>query len=176
MIKGERKLPIDFGWLVKAAAAFSSFFIIVALLFSFLMPKEASLKVTNKSWERCIEIQEYKTIRESDWSVPAGGRVAYTQDEEHHKDKVINHYKTVSVEESERYISDYEKGVIGYRDLGNGSFDEITKKQPVYDIRYWTEEKQEPVYEYIPVCQTKYYYDIECWVHKCYEKTSGSVR
>ena len=170
----KRKLPIDFGWLIKLTVVFSYFFIVIALLFSFIMPKEASLKVTDKSWERSIEVQEYKTIRENDWSVPTGGRVAYTQDEVHHKDKVIDHYKTVTVEESERYISGYDEVVTGYRDLGNGSFDEITENQPVYDIRYWTEEKQEPVYEYIPVYQTKYYYDIDRWVHKGYEKTSGS--
>lgn len=92
----------------------------------------------------------------------------------HHYNNVLDHYETVTEQKSERYISHYETVVTGHRDLGNGYFEEITSQQPVYDTRYWTETKEEPVYRQEPVKQTKYYYDIEKWVHKCYEKTSGS--
>lgn len=169
-----RKRSFNFGWIAKLGAMFLPIVLVFALLFNFILPKEISLTVTNKTWERSIEIEEYKTVREDGWSVPNGGRVVYTKEEVHHYNRVLDHYETVTEQKSERYISHYETVVTGHRDLGNGYFEEITSQKPVYDTRYWTETKEEPVYRQEPVEQTKYYYDIEKWVHKCYEKTSGN--
>lgn len=151
------------------------FLLIVGFLIHLAIPKESTLYVNDKSWERNIEIQEYKTVQENDWYVPQGGRVTYTRNEIHHYEKVFDHYETVTEEKSERYVSGYETVVTGHRDLGNGYFEEITSQQPVYDTRYWTETRQEPVYRNEPVYRTKYYYDIERWVHKSWKKTSGGT-
>lgn len=140
---------------------------------NFFIPKEQSLVVTETNWERVIEIQEYKTVKESDWSVPNGGRLYDTRSEIHHYDQVVDHYETVEEQKSEQYISGYESVVTGTRDLGNGYFEEITENRPVYSTRYWTETHEEPVYKSVPVYQTKYYYEIERWVHKENEKTNG---
>lgn len=149
------------------------FLLLIGFLIHLAIPKESTLYVNGKSWERSVEVQEYKTVQENDWYVPDGGRVTHTRDEIHHYDKVLDHYETITEQKSERYVSGYETVVTGHRDLGNGYFEEITSQQPVYDTRYWTETKQEPVYRKEPVYQTKYYYDIERWVHKSWETTSG---
>ena len=145
---------------------------LIALMVNFFIPKEQSLVVTETNWERVIEIQEYKTVKESDWSVPNGGRLYDTRSEIHHYDQVVDHYETVEEQKSEQYISGYESVVTGTRDLGNGYFEEITENRPVYSTRYWTETHEEPVYKSVPVYQTKYYYEIERWVHKENEKTN----
>lgn len=159
----------------KMALIFFPILMIAWLLIGLAMPKETTLHVLDKTWERTIEVEEYKTVSESDWYLPSGGRLSYTRREIHHYDKVIDHYKTVTEQKSESYISGYETVVTGHRDLGNGYFEEITSERPVYDTRYWTETKEEPVYRDEPVYQTKYYYDIERWVHKTNVKASGAA-
>jgi hypothetical protein len=64
----------------------------------------------------------------------------------------------------------YDTKVVGYRDLGNGQFEEITEQVPVYG----TEEYQEAVYISVPVYETKYYYEIQRWIHGRYVKSSGT--
>lgn len=158
----------------KAVLVLVPVLIVLALIYSFI-PKQTELHVLDKAWEREVEIQEYKTVREDNWSVPSGGRIVYTQKEIHHYNQVIDHYETVTEEKSERYISGYRTVVTGHRDLGNGNFEEITSEEPIYDTRTWTETREEPVYVSIPVYETKYYYDIERWVHKEWLKTSGTT-
>ena len=57
--------------------------------------------------------------------------------------------------------------------LGNGHFEEITSQRPVYRTETRTETYEEPVYRQDPVYATKYYYEIERWLHKENLKTSG---
>jgi len=156
------------------AAALTAILLVCGLVWLFT-PKETVLKIQDKAWERSIEIEEYKTVRESDWHIPSGGRLAYTKSEIHHYDQVLDHYETVTEQKSERYISGYETVVTGHRDLGNGYFEEITSQQPIYDTRYWTETHEEPVYVSVPRYRDKYYYDIERWVHKTWKKSSGTT-
>ena len=84
-------------------------------------------------------------------------------------------------------ISHYETIVTGYRDLGNGYFEEMTSSQPVYETEYYTESHQEPVYTtetyietheepvyvQVPEYRTKYYYEIERWFDSRTVDTSG---
>lgn len=132
-------------------------------------PKERYITVTDMYWARSIEIEEYRTVRESDWSVPNGGRVQYTQQEIHHHETVLDHYETVT--KSRQVITGSHEEVSGYRDLGNGYFEEITRTVYDYGTEYYTE--QEPVYRQDPVYQTKYYYDIERWKYD-YTVRSGA--
>ena len=66
-----------------------------------------------------------------------------------------------------------ETYVSGYRDLGNGYFEEITSERPVYETYYETETYQEPVYRSEPVYRTKYYYEIDKWLYERSVSTSG---
>lgn len=136
--------------------------LIVGLVFLF-MPKELTLTVTDIRWERNIDIEEYRTVEENNWYIPEGGRLLYTNREIHHWDKVFDHYETKERQvPKQRYVGT-EEIVVGYRDLGNGYFEEITSTRDVYETYYETETYQEAVYRDEPVYQTKYYYEIERW-------------
>ena len=137
-----------------------------------VIPKEVSLHITELSWKRTIDIEEYKTVRESAWSVPAGGRLQYTREEIRSYRQVLDHYETVAVQKSETYISGYTTHT-DYIDLGNGYFDSYTYSEPEYSTRYWTEYEEEPVYRSEPVYDTKYYYDIDKWVYARQAVSSG---
>ena len=142
-----------------------SIFAIIAIIFIgiifLLVPKERTITVTDIDWERSIAVEEYRTVRESDWYVPSGGRVVYTQSEIHHYDHVLDHYESVT--KTRQVITGSHEEVVGYRDLGNGHFEEITRT--VYDYGTETYTEMEPRYVDVPVYQTKYYYDIERWVY-----------
>lgn len=138
--------------------------LIVGLVF-LLSPKEKELTITDLYWERNIEIEEYKTVNESDWYLPTGGRLQYTNREIHHYEDVFDHYETRTRQvPKERYVRT-ETVVTGYRDLGNGYFEEITSSRDVYETYYETEIYQEAVYRSEPVYKTKYYYEIDKWLY-----------
>ncbi|MBR0133925.1 hypothetical protein IJM16_01525 [Candidatus Saccharibacteria bacterium] len=132
-------------------------------------PKERYITVTDIYWSRAIDIEEYRTVRESDWSVPPGGRVQYTQQEIHHYDRVLDHYDTVT--KYRQVVTGSHEEVTGYRDMGNGYYEEITRTVYDYGTEPYTE--QEPVYRNDPVYRTKYYYDIERWMYD-YTVRSGA--
>ena len=133
-----------------------------------LIPKERYITVTNVSWQRSIDVEEYRTVRESDWSVPIGGRTQYTRQEIHHYDTVLDHYETVT---RSRTVVTGSHTEYSTRDLGNGYFEEVPHTVYDYGTEYYTE--QEPVYRQDPVYRTKYYYDIERWIYD-HSVTSGA--
>ncbi|MBO4854954.1 hypothetical protein J5500_00930 [Candidatus Saccharibacteria bacterium] len=152
---------IGIGLLIVAA--------IIGLIMIFV-PKERYITVTGVDWQRNIVVEEYRTVRESDWSVPSGGRTVYTQREIHHYDHVIDHYDKVRHERTV-VVGSHEE-VVGYRDLGNGYFEEQTRTVYDYDTEvYYTDEA---VYRDDPVYRTKYYYDIERWVYDHTVKASAN--
>lgn len=134
-----------------------------------LMPKERNLTITDKVWERSVIVEEYRTVRESDWIVPAGGRMVGSHQEIHHYDSVLDHYQTVTKTRTVADGGHYE--TTGYRDNGDGTFTEI--QTYVTDYRTETYTEQEPVYISVPVYQTKYDYDIERWKFDHNETSSG---
>lgn len=141
------------------------------LLFS---PKTQKAEIINKSWEREITVQEYKTLQESDWSVPAGGRVYREAREVHHYDEVLDHYETQTEQKSRQVFDGYDTD-IDYINNGDGTFSERTRQTPRYRTEYYTETKQVPVYKNVPVYHTKYYYEIERWVYGRSVITTGST-
>ena len=144
--------------------------LVTGLVYLFI-PKEHDLTVTDIRWERNIDIEEYRTVNESDWYLPDGGRLQYTNREIHHYEDVLDHYETKTRQvPKERYVRT-ETVVTGYRDLGNGYFEEITSSRDIYETYYETETYQEAVYRSEPVYRTKYYYEIERWV---YDRTETS--
>lgn len=170
--KQKRKIP----WrkiLVPTISALLILALIVGLV-SCLVPHEVSGTVTEMEWSRSVEIEEYKTVRESGWSIPSGGRKVSQSEEIHHYNQVLDHYETKTRTYTEQVLDHYEEYVSGYRDLGNGHFEEITSRRPVYRTETRTETYQEPVYKQVPVYQTKYVYDIDKWIHKSYENTAGT--
>lgn len=143
-------------------------------VFWLLRPKEYDITVNELSWERCINVERYQTVEESDWYLPSGGRLLYTREEYSHSEQVLDHYETKTRQVAKERISGYETYVSGYRDLGNGYFEEITSERPIYETYYETETYQEPVYRSEPVYRTKYYYEIDKWLYERSVKTSGT--
>lgn len=151
----------------------ATLFLLIGLIF-ILIPKEQELTVKDMSWERSINVERYQTVNESDWYLPTGARLHYSQEEFSHYEKVLDHYETKTREVSRQRVSGYEEYVTGYRDLGNGYFEEITSTRPVYETYYETETYQDPVYRDEPVYKTKYYYEIDKWLYERSVKTSGN--
>ena len=150
-------------------------FIVLAIIAGIVyacLPKKQEVVVESFEWERVLEVEEYKTVQESDWKVPSGGRVYDQREEIKEYKQVFDHYETKTRTYTEQVLDHYETVVVGHRDLGNGHFEEITERQPVYRTETKTETYQEPFYRQEPVYATKYYYDIERWVHKKDYKTS----
>lgn len=148
--------------------------LLIAGLIYLFIPKEQELTVQSFSWKRSIEIERFQTVNENGWSVPSGGRVLYTNWEFYTYRDVLDHYETRTREVAKERIVGYEEYVTGYRDLGNGYFEEITSEKPIYETYYETEYYEEPVYRSEPVYQTKYYYEIDKWLYERTITTSGN--
>lgn len=143
-------------------------------LISLFIPREYEAVITEKTWERDVVIQEYKTVEESAWDrVPSGGRLLYSKQEIKSYDQVLDHYETKTRQVAKQVFDGYDTHTY-YTDNGNGTFTEHTSQTPRYRTEYVTETYQEPVYKTVPVYGTKYYYEIEKWVYKRTEESKGS--
>ena len=139
--------------------------LIAGLIFVFT-PRYYDVLVTGFSWERNIDIEKWQTVNESDWILPSNARLQYSRQEFSHYQQVLDHYETQTRQVARQRISHYEDYVSGYRDLGNGYFEEVTSSRPVYETYYETETYQEPIYRDEPVYRTKYYYEIDKWLYE----------
>lgn len=172
--KAVKRKRFDWGKALKiGAASLLAIALIVGIVMLFT-PREVSGTVVDMRWSRSVEIEEYKTVRESGWSIPPGGREISRSEEIHHYNSVISHYETKTRTYTEQVLDHYEEYVSSYRDLGNGYFEEITSQRPVYRTETRTETYEEPVYVQVPVYETKYVYDIDKWDHQSYKDTSGN--
>lgn len=141
---------------------------IVGLVF-LLKPKTVEITVVDKAWERNVIIEEYRTVQEEDWSIPAGGRMTSSYQAIHHYDTIIDHYETVTKSRQVPNGGHYETS--GYQDNGDGTFTELETWVTDYTTEYYTESV--PVYDEVPVYRTKYRYDIERWQFDHNETTRG---
>lgn len=123
-------------------------------------------------WQRVIEIAELRTVEESGWSVPEGGREYDRQWEYHYDQKVHDGYHY------EDYVT-YERQCTGtrtwteYEYNGDGSYDAVTYEEDVYETVpvFHTERVEDWHYE--EVWDYRYYYEIERWVHSRSVVTGG---
>ena len=145
--------------------------ILISNLISSLVnkPRDYTFDVTQMSWENSIEIDECRTFRESDWTLPSDAVLAYTATEIRGYESVLDHYETVT---KSRQVQDGGHYETDYTDNGDGTFTEHQTFVPDYTTEYYDEE--EPVYRQDPIYDTKYYYDIDKWVHERTETTSGT--
>ena len=147
---------------------------IISGLIKLAAPKFVEVTVNSVSWERIINIEDYKTVNESGWSLPSNAKLLNSNIEIRTYNQVLDHYETRTRQVSEQVLDHYETQVTGTRDLGNGYFEEITMQVPVYRTEYRTETYQEPVYRNEPVYGTKYYYEIDKWIVTRSIKTNGN--
>lgn len=136
---------------------------ILAFIISLFVPTVKDVTVEDFSWKRSIAIEELTTFNESDWSLPVGARLRYTQREVKDHKTVLDHHETVTVTKT-RQVRDHDETEKTYTDLGNGYFDEHVSKTPVYRTETYQETSEKPIYREDPVYATKYYYEIDRWV------------
>ena len=149
----------------------------IALLLMFLCcfcfaPKKESTKVSGFSWDRNITVEEYKTVKEEGYDVPTGGRIYDSEEVKIREDKVVDYYETVEVEKT-RKVQTGTKEECDYIDGGNGTTIEECEDVPVYGEETYIIEEEQPVYKYVPVYDTLYYYEIERWVNEKSYPSSG---
>lgn len=148
----------------KEQVILASIIVFFVILFTVLFfPYSKTVTITGFSWNRNIGLEEYKTVQESDWTVPTDGRVYDSKTEIRSYRQVLDHYETKTVQRSRQVLDHYETEY-SYSDNGNGTFTEHTSQRPVYRTEYYTETYEDPVYRSEPVYDTKYYYDIERWI------------
>ena len=115
--KGLSIIEVVWSILIIASIISSIFLLIFSLIF-LIIPKETTLFVNEKRWERSIEIEEYKTVREDAWHIPDGGRLVYETSEVHHYDQVLSHYETITEEKMKSGTSAIMRGALGAAVLG----------------------------------------------------------
>lgn len=166
---------INFGWL-QYKKQFAAVIVAVMALaggwYAFFDTYEVTAQVAEFEWNRTIHIQEYRTVREGDWSVPSGGRQISTEQRVHHHRQVFDHYET----KTRRVVTGYENVACGSEmvDNGNGTFSSQTKY--CSEAQYGEETYEVAVYRSEPVYQTWYTYDIDRWVESRNVPTSGERR
>ncbi len=127
-------------------------------------PTEVTATVAAKDWSRAIEVQEYRTVQEEDWSLPQGARQKRSFRAIRDYRQVLDHYETKTRQVSERVQTGTRTYTCGQRDMGNGYFEDVTCTEPEYTTNYRTETYQDPVYRQEPIFDTKYAYEIERWL------------
>lgn len=142
--------------------------IIISGLILLSQPYEVTATIDRFEWHRTIFIDQYRTVEDGAWSVPAGGRLKRTESRIHHYDKVFDGYDY----RTERYQCGSESYSCGTRDLGNGFFEDIECSRPVYCDR----QVQEARYRDVPVYQDWYIFDIDRWIPSRNVPTSGTNR
>lgn len=144
------------------------------LLFSKFRTHEGNVVVTSLVWERQVSVEEYRTVREQDWSIPVGGReVRNFEDVFRYEDKFSHYADVSSTVTTVIKLPDKDGGTYDCSTVtknGNGTFTK-TKKTcnypdiPQSTVSSWVEHEQVAVSVSAPVYKTKYVYDIERWVH-----------
>lgn len=147
--------------------------LIIGSILFLAVPRTKTVTVNHKYWEYSIDIERYQTVDESGWSLPSDARLHESKSEIYTYERVLDHYENKTRQVAKKRLDHYEERVVGYKDLGNGYFEEKTERVPVYETYYETEHYQEPVYVSKPIYKTKYYYEIDKWLHDRYLTTSG---
>ena len=148
---------------------------------NYFATETVDLTVSSLSWEREVEVEEFRTLTRQDWSVPGDGRVLSSSREIRSYRQVLDHYetKTRQVPETKQTGTRTESYACGSTTVnnGNGSFSQQTtycnRSVPVYTTTYRTESYQDPVYRDEPIYDTKYTYEVDRWVTDYFDRASG---
>ncbi len=158
-------LPTETSLHIPGLAYFIGAAILVVIFAALIFrTTDIEMAVSGFSWHRSISIEEYRTVSEEDWSVPAGGRLVNSYTAISGYNQILDHYETKTRTVSEQVADGTETYVCGERDLGNGYYEDIECSRTTYRTENRTETYREPVYRQEPVYDTKYTYQIDKWV------------
>ncbi|HEX2095355.1 MAG TPA: Ran-binding zinc finger domain-containing protein [Longimicrobiaceae bacterium] len=145
----------------------------IAGIVAIATPEKVPATVTDRTWERTVAVERYRTVEEEGWSLPEGGREIRHWQDVHHHEQVFDHYETRTRQVSEQVPSGTETYVCGTVDHGNGYFSDRECTRTTYTTQYHTETYQEPVYRSEPVYATRYRYEIERWMPERTARAAG---
>ena len=145
-----------------------------SLAFFLFRSNDTSAVVTDVRWERSIAVEEFGTVTDEGWSLPAGGRIVEQHEEIRAYEQVQVGTELVEREVSEQVQVGEREYVCGQEDLGNGFFEDVYCTEPIYETQYHTETYEEPVYEEQPVYDTYYVFEIDTWSTIRTESASGA--
>lgn len=158
-------------------------FLLAFLLYQFFFNTHtASAYIDGFSWKRNVAFQEYKTLHEEGWSVPAGGRTTGSTRKQNGTVRISDGYTTESYTDTcYRYetqmdtcyrsvynprtcTSDNGNGSFSTYDCGSSSTESYSCSKSVSVPYSCTKTRQVEQYHYEPTYGTWYYYDIDRWV------------
>lgn len=135
--------------------------VLVAVFFLRSFPKEIDVTVEQFSWQRDIQMMHYEPVQQEAWGgAPSGAFEVRTAREIRSYKQVLRGYETRT--RTVQVQVGTEQYVCGKIDKGNGYFVDKYCSRPIYENRQETYEQ--PVYDQVPVYDTKYYYKIMKWV------------
>lgn len=147
---------------------------VIAILIGIFGGKTGTFTVEGHQWARSVDLEEYRTVRESDWNLPAGAVKISEERKVKEYEKVKTGERAVTKTVSERVQTGTERVKVGQKDLGNGYFEDVYEDRPVYENRSKQVTEMEPVYEDRPVYGTWYTYDIDKWTVIDKKTSSGN--
>lgn len=144
----------------------SIFAVLLLILMAFsCQQKSGQLEVLSASWQRTIEREQYKTVRESAWKneVPTGAREISRNREIRKYNEIPDGFEEVNETYTEQVKVGEKKVKDGKVNLGNGRFKVKYKTVPEYKSVTKTRRVKKQKYRKEPVYDTKVTYDIEKW-------------
>lgn len=151
-------------------------FMLIGCCCSSFFAKDTTVTVNGFKWERTIEIEKLKTIREKAWegNVPAGAHVISRSKEIYEYEKVQTGRKSKTKIVKEKVQTGTKKVKTGVKDMGNGYFEDVYKEEPVYKTVEKEVKYEEPVYKEKPLYKQRVTYEIDKWTVARTEKAKGN--
>lgn len=135
--------------------------------------------VEKLTWERRVEVEQYKTLTKSDWDYPSDARVLDSSEEIREYRTVIDDYRTEhytgyesrSREELEEYDCSTKT------DTGNGYLESdnkvCTRKKTVFEQVPVQKTRRVPITHEEPIYGTMYTYQVDRWVTSRWVESNG---
>jgi hypothetical protein len=110
------------GFTVAVTGAIVSLVLLFALL---LIPKDITVTVTGRSWERSVRIEAYRLVQEEDWSMPPEATFVSSRMKQSGTRRSLSHYR--SVEDCTGY---------GEKRKCTSRSEPVYRDEPIYDRAY----------------------------------------
>ena len=116
------------------------------IYFAFIRTEATTAVLSDKSWDRTVEVLALQPVQHEGWDVPQDARIIS-------QEEALYENRRVQVGEREY--------VCGQRDLGNGFFEDVICTDPIY--------QEDPVY------RTRYTYEVDEWAVVRTEEASSAL-
>ena len=144
--------------------------LVAALIFILFFWKfDVNVTAQSLNWERAVDVQIYKEIIKTDWEdrLPSSARILSRTREifGYNKVKIGENTVTEQVTKTRQEIKGYQS-VTRKERRGNGTVEEVTSQEPIYENITYTEnvDKIVPVYRDDPIYKYKYVFSVDEWV------------